>query len=371
MTSLTLTRRAVQPVDTSFGEIDEAQRRRPPSIRARTIAAASGALMTSLTMTPFDVIKTRLQTQAQSSSRAPPQRLFPHPPRPCPSCVPATCQIPLHAARPLSSFSLSHTSASCTWDAGWVGAERVGGAAAVVRVGGFWDGVGKVARTEGVAGLWKGVGTTLLMSVPAQTLYMLTYSNLMLSLPSYGPTPLVSGILSRTLITTLFSPLELVRTRLQATPLPGQSRVTLAHTLSHIRESLALSGPRTLWRGLAPSLWRDVPFSGVYWLLQHNLTLSLAPSLPPSMLGAPLAFVSGFSAGSVASLLTNPFDVLKTRRQTASLPVELGSVRAILRIAKEEGVKALWVGVGPRTAKIAPACGIMIACYEGVARLIP
>jgi len=241
-----------------------------------------------------------------------------------------------------------------------------------MRVAGFWDGVGRIARQEGVGALWKGVGTTLLMSVPAQTLYMLTYSNLMLSLPASSLlTPLASGILSRTLITSLFSPLELVRTRLQATPAPGAARITLAHTLQHLRDSVATSGVRTLWRGLAPSLWRDVPFSGVYWLLQHNITLSLAPHLPSHLLGAPLAFVSGFGAGSLASLLTNPFDVLKTRRQTASVPSTMGSVRAILGIAREEGAKALWVGVGPRTAKIAPACGIMIACYEGVARVVP
>ncbi|EJT97932.1 mitochondrial carrier [Dacryopinax primogenitus] len=352
-------------------------------MRARTIAAASGATMTSLTMTPFDVIKTRLQTQSSGAPR-PPSLLFPYPPRPCASCAPAptpvSCALAPHAARPLSSFSVSlasvgntgrHTTASCTWDVGWVGEERVGGAVGK-RVAGFWDGVGRIAQTEGVGALWKGVGTTLIMSVPAQTLYMLTYSNLLLTLPpSPTFTPLAAGMLSRTLITTLFSPLELVRTRLQATPPPGAKRVTLAHTLAHLRESVQVSGMSTLWRGLAPSLWRDVPFSGVYWLLQHNITLSLAPQLPNYLLGAPLAFVSGFGAGSLASLLTNPFDVLKTRRQTAALPVEMGTIRAITSIARREGARALWVGVGPRTAKIAPACGIMIACYEGVARLVP
>jgi solute carrier family 25 protein 39/40 len=35
-----------------------------------------------------------------------------------------------------------------------------------------------------------------------------------------------------------------------------------------------------------------------------------------------------------------------------------------------EGISALYAGILPRTAKIAPACGIMIACFEGVSKLL-
>jgi solute carrier family 25 protein 39/40 len=42
--------------------------------------------------------------------------------------------------------------------------------------------------------------------------------------------------------------------------------------------------------------------------------------------------------------------------------------RHLVHIVRTEGLKALFSGVGPRTLKIAPACGMMLGCYEGVGR---
>jgi hypothetical protein len=42
----------------------------------------------------------------------------------------------------------------------------------------------------------------------------------------------------------------------------------------------------------------------------------------------------------------------------------MGTMPLLLRIVRTEGYSALFTGLKPRIAKIAPACGIMITCFE-------
>lgn len=87
-----------------------------------------------------------------------------------------------------------------------------------------------------------------------------------------------------------------------------------------------------------------------------------------------MAFVSGAVSGTTAALATSPFDVLKTRRQalvmsgavgtSASGSQAVGMASVLKEIIAREGVSALYAGIMPRIVKIAPACGIMIACFE-------
>ena len=130
---------------------------------AKLIAAATGSTLTALTsmclwrcakvvsdktlilVTPFDVVKTRLQTQPPARSQ-----LFPRPPFPQTCCQPNNA---LGCVRNMSSYARSiPQEVVCIWDHGMMRTERVTG---------FWDAVRHVARAEGLRGLWKGAGTTL------------------------------------------------------------------------------------------------------------------------------------------------------------------------------------------------------------------
>ncbi|KAF7306980.1 hypothetical protein MIND_00490800 [Mycena indigotica] len=323
---------------------------------AKFVAAASGSTLTALTMTPFDVVKTRLQTQQPLPVRA----------RPLPNvcCQPSNVQC----VRQMSTFARSFTAEQivCVWDHGVFRAEPVSG---------FTDAVRHVWRAEGIRGLWKGVGTTLVIGVPSSTCYMLTYDYLLHSalaplLPA-SLAPLCSGILARSTITSIVSPLELIRTNLQSTPNHGQSPHTLRSVLHSIHGLARENGIRFLWRGLGPTLWRDVPFSGIYWAGYESTKNAFRQR---GQTGAYVSFISGSLSGISAALFTHPFDVLKTRRQalimSSSTNSQKSSVALLARIVQTEGTSALFAGLLPRVAKIAPACGIMIASYEGLGKLL-
>lgn len=159
---------------------------------------------------------------------------------------------------------------------------------------GFWDAVTKIVKHEGLGAMWRGTVPALAMSVPGQVVYMIGYDwgrrtafahapSWAYTTPSTAPpsypglrpdpphdqpprlrtsyltlVPLLAGSLSRTLVAALVSPIELVRTRLQSS--------TTGTTVPAIVRALANEGGvANAWRGLPPTLWRDVPFSGIYW----------------------------------------------------------------------------------------------------------
>lgn len=212
-----------------------------------------------------------------------------------------------------------------------------------------------------------------IIGVPASTCYMLTYDHLLrIILPPLVPyeslVPLTAGIIARTSISSILSPLELVRTNLQSTPKSAANPHTLRSVLTSVRGLVQDQGIRSLWRGLVPTLWRDVPFSGIYWASYESWKKIFERH---GRRGAGVAFVSGAVSGMSAALITSPFDVLKTRRQAlvmsstaASIRTSAASLPLLAKIVRTEGASALFAGILPRTAKIAPACGIMISCYE-------
>jgi solute carrier family 25 protein 39/40 len=209
-----------------------------------------------------------------------------------------------------------------------------------------------------------------LIGVPSSTCYMLTYDHLSnVVLPPFFPypnfVPLTAGILARTAISSIASPLELIRTNLQSTPQSASNPHTLRSVLTSIRSLVRGQGFRYLWRGLGPTLWRDVPFSGIYWAGYEGGKSAFARR---GLSGTWVAFISGAVSGTTAAIITSPFDVLKTRRQSLVMSdpatKTMSSIPLLLRVIRMEGVGALFAGILPRTAKIAPACGIMISCFE-------
>ena len=163
---------------------------------------------------------------------------------------------------------------------------------------------------------------------------------------------------------------------------------------------VSLHGYTSLWRGLTLTLWRDVPFSGVYWWGYESIRSLLTEARERgrghdlSMEGSRSrarrrsqsqenhrdtfmdSFIAGATSGTVASILTTPFDVGKTRRQVfveatsnagakkVLAPEERSMPKFLWHIFRTEGVAGLWTGWIPRTLKVAPACAIMISCYE-------
>ncbi|KAL5010356.1 hypothetical protein ScPMuIL_012661 [Solemya velum] len=305
------------------------------------VSSCSGAILTSMFVTPFDVVKIRLQAQKKPFVKG--------------DCFLYCNGLMDHLCTCLNGNAVQKSSQ-------WYKRPS--------RFAGTVDAFIKIPRNEGLLSLWSGLPPTLVMAVPATVVYFTCYEHAKEALgydrrkSSDWWKPIVSGITARVWATSVISPIEMVRTKMQSEQLSYRA------IMKAVVASVEQGGIKRMWMGWGPTLLRDVPFSGLYWfgyesvkswvLVQHNRTeLTFTES-----------FLGGAISGTTAAVITLPFDVIKTHRQ-----IELGQVMGTSRRAsstwvlisnlyRQQGFRVLFTGLVPRISKVAPACAIMISSFE-------
>ncbi|NXC46568.1 S2540 protein, partial [Penelope pileata] len=305
----------------------------------QAISSCCGAIITSLFVTPLDVVKTRLQAQSN-----------PFPKGKCFVC---------------SSGLMDHICVCENGDSkAWY--KKNG------HFKGTLDAFVKIIQIEGIKSLWSGLSPTLIMALPTTVIYFTCYDQLSEALKSRlgednDHIPIVAGSLSRFGSVTVVSPLELIRTRMQ------YRKLSYKQLHMYISSKVASDGWLSLWRGWSSTVLRGVPFSAVYWYNYERFKKMMCKNVGAHEPTFFIAFTSGAASGSIAAVITLPFDVVKTHRQTELwesetsqiLQKDCTSTWAIMRkIVAKNGIGGLFAGIIPRLFKVAPACAIMISTYE-------
>jgi len=227
----------------------------------RLLSAGLGACLTSLVVTPFDVVKTRLQAQINSvnggSGGAGGAAAAAAPRRPTAS---------QELLRNCSHYRL-HTGLTDQWCANCFSFSRRQPEPALswrpqagrappkpedLRFSGAIDAAMKLVKHEGAASLWRGLSPTLLMSIPSTVVYFSVYDKTKIAMAALTPeyvakhhaewlaphtgtlqtlSPLLSGVFARALTTTLVSPIELVRTKSQSLRTSSTMRALLSEEM--------------------------------------------------------------------------------------------------------------------------------------------
>ena len=306
----------------------------------RMVSACVGSLVTSTLLTPLDVVRVRLQVAPVAL----------HSPEMCPTVVKMSNGI----GDFLDTECAQAFKCDCRTNIRLLENQSTFRALRVL------------VQDEGLRSLYRTLPLSLLMTVPSVVIYYAGYDELrwrLLRRMRADEATVLSAALARTVATVAISPFELIRTKAQAV---GSSTQPW-HSL--MRETSQKNGVRYLWRGVSQTLWRDVPFSIVYWLSYETAKAGLSPQQS----GAPpmwVPFVAGAGSGMLSSLVTHPFDVAKTRIQTATADARalshlpLSTFGMLRQIHAQEGVQGWMAGWKPRVQRITPACAIMISCYE-------
>ncbi|CAN3373286.1 hypothetical protein DIURU_005211 [Diutina rugosa] len=172
----------------------------------------------------------------------------------------------------------------------------------------------------------------------------------------------VAGAISGAVARMFTAPLDTIKIRMQLAP-PGQGRfgAIVAATVRH-------EGVRALWKGNVPAEIMYVFYGATQFASYQALNQALArledkyphALKPVASLGLH-SLVTGFGAGATSTLITYPFDLLRTRL-AASTSRELLSMRSVLKTIGSP--RDLFKGINPTMLAVALNTGLMFATYN-------
>lgn len=166
------------------------------------------------------------------------------------------------------------------------------------------------------------------------------------------------------LSSTVFVPKEVIKQQLQYTA-QQQSCATSAIARTSILSVIREKGVAGLYAGYGETLMRNIPSVMVRFVLYEELKHRFSNDktnhglFPTSTWGT---FGAGALAGSTASFLITPMDVLKSRQATGTCPVGVGN--GMMHMVKSVGVKGLYAGAGFRMLWSGPFSAIGFGTFE-------
>ena len=203
--------------------------------------------------------------------------------------------------------------------------------------------VGRVVAQDSLAGLWRGVVPSLSKTVPGVGLYFSSMHYMKTQLYEGRPSHLQSimiGCSARTVAGSVMIPFTVIKTRFES------QQYNYRSVVAALRAILAAEGLRGLTLGLVPTLARDVPFSGLYLMFYEHLK-NITPREMKEQQPSTVHFMSGMTAGVLASLVTQPADVIKTQLQlNNNARGDRGVLASATNILQTQGLRGFTTGFG-------------------------
>ncbi|OBA17956.1 solute carrier family 25 member 38 [Metschnikowia bicuspidata var. bicuspidata NRRL YB-4993] len=190
---------------------------------------------------------------------------------------------------------------------------------------------------------------------------------------------LATGFVVRALVGVVTMPITVIKTRFE-------SNMYSYNSLYEGFEGIYSDGPargapgsyRNFFRGTTATLARDCPYAGLYVLFYEGFKNDLFPPLlllvdgAGSVLAGMNNTLAAVSAAAVSTTITAPFDAVKTRLQLASPLKPLLSIVAVTRqlAAEPGGVQNLFSGLSLRLGRKALSAGISWCIYEELLKML-
>mmetsp|Transcript_49277 Transcript_49277/g.148330 ORF Transcript_49277/g.148330 Transcript_49277/m.148330 type:complete len:240 (-) Transcript_49277:136-855(-) len=224
---------------------------------------------------------------------------------------------------------------------------------------------------------------TLMGIIPARSIYFFSYEQ---SKKALGPVlsegspgnALISGLCAGICSNSVTNPIWMVKTRMQL--LADSSAGQRAYTgyRDAVRSIAKEEGIGGFYRGISASYWGCAEGAVQFMIYERmkerilerrNLDRARKGLPPTDKLPKAVYFGSAACAKAVAAIATYPHEVARTRMREQAregLFKYNGMWQTIGLVAKEEGRKGLYAGMGVHLAKVVPNSAIMFLTYEVV-----
>jgi len=241
---------------------------------------------------------------------------------------------------------------------------------------GMFQIVRQVLATERLPGLWRGIAPSITRTVPGVGLY---FGSLHWLKSGYGdekPSAIQCiglGMTARSLAATVMISITVIKTRFES----GQFNYTrMSSALFQIYKN---EGIRGLSCGLLPTIVRDAPYSGLYLMFYTQLKQNFVPTCRNALglshdfengkelIQAATHFSCGIMAGLLASLVTHPADVVKTKMQIKP-EVYRSILQAYRKILADAGPRGFLIGFAPRMLRRSLMSAFAWTIYEEIMR---
>ncbi|KAI9481227.1 MAG: mitochondrial carrier domain-containing protein [Benjaminiella poitrasii] len=222
----------------------------------------------------------------------------------------------------------------------------------------------------GFRGIYSGLLTAVIGSAPGASLFFVTYEATKRLLGAtvdnttqYAPLiHMAAASCGETVACTVRVPTEVIKQRMQT----KQFKKTSA-AVSNVLRTEGILG---LYRGFLSTVAREIPFTCIQFPLYEYFKRRYAVFRGRRTEPYEAALMGSF-AGAIAAATTTPLDVCKTRIMLSSKHSLAnnkkhydGIVSTMKRVASEEGVRALFSGIGPRVMWISIGGSIFLGVYE-------
>lgn len=222
-------------------------------------------------------------------------------------------------------------------------------------------------REEGLRGLYRGLEPSLLTIPLFWAIYFPIYDGIKAKLKEWHPAssllhPTLGAVGAAVVADVVSNPFWVVRTRMMTDIYHG-NQVEKMHTFAIIRSIFEREGFAGMYKGLGASLLGLSHVAIQFPIYEKLKTMAKDRRGSTDLTAADLITASAVSK-LVASSLTYPHEVVRSRMQDCRGKEGFGLLEIMVTIWRHEGVRGFYQGIGVNLARVLPACISTFVSFE-------